>query len=90
MRVVVAACLRNSDYASLDGRELRRPAIPSLAPTAAVFHERRRRVHAGPQNRTRSRVGRIVNAIRQPASEANSTGRSGVHAQIRVSPRSDR
>lgn len=46
MRVVVADCLRNSDYASLDGRELRRPAIPSLAPTAAVFDERRRRVHA--------------------------------------------
>jgi hypothetical protein len=46
MRVAVAACLRKSDYALLEVRELRKPAISSLGPTTAIFEERRRRVHA--------------------------------------------
>jgi len=43
MRVAVAPSLRKSEYGSLEGVELRKPAIPTLAPAASAFAERRKR-----------------------------------------------
>lgn len=43
MSVAVAPSLRKSEYGSLQGVDLRKPAIPAFAPAAAAFEERRKR-----------------------------------------------
>jgi len=43
MKVAVSPSLRSSEYGSLEGMQLRMPAIPALAPSAAALEERRKR-----------------------------------------------
>jgi hypothetical protein len=43
MKVAVAPSLRKSEYGSLEGVQLRKPAIPAFAPAAGALEERRKR-----------------------------------------------